>query len=122
MPEHTSGIMATHVQESQGITMRNVRDEMPERSPIKKEDMPLRYYIRSRLVSPVAVIKAVLDPINHNYSIKNILFTARYISGKAISGYDYSEDNMRFVLKDGRMVIDDSAVEDYLYGDCNDWL
>ena len=46
-------------------------------------------YIKSRIVGPVAMIKAIINPIAGSRHPGNILFTARYISGKAIEGYDF---------------------------------
>lgn len=55
----------------------------------KRKDIPTLLCIKSRIVGPIALAKAIKNPINYDRCIGNILFTARYISGKAIEGYDF---------------------------------
>jgi len=56
---------------------------------LKRKDIPLKKYIKSRIVSPRALIEAIKKPINNDYRIGNVIFSAIYYSGKAIEGYDF---------------------------------
>lgn len=56
---------------------------------LTRKEIPTRKYIASRIVSPIALIQAIKHPIGNVHCIGNVLFTARYNSGKAIEGYDF---------------------------------
>lgn len=56
---------------------------------LSRKEIPLKKYIMSRLVSPKMLMEAIKNPINNDRQIGNILFSARYYSGKAIEGYDF---------------------------------
>lgn len=55
----------------------------------KRKNISYLQYVKSRMVTPAAIIKAAKDPIAGNRCFGNILFTAIYMSGKAIEGYDF---------------------------------
>lgn len=59
------------------------------RPTLTRSEIPIKKYIASRIVSPIAIVQAIKHPIGNVRCIGNVLFTARYNSGKAIEGYDF---------------------------------
>ena len=58
---------------------------------LKRSDIPLGIYIKSRIITPAQLIRGFKNPVCPPTSIGAILFNARYNAGpeKCIVGYDF---------------------------------
>ena len=56
---------------------------------LQRKDIPLLIYLKTRFLTPSEIIKGFRDPVFPPTSLKDIIFNARYNTGKAIPGYDF---------------------------------
>ncbi|MBR6163394.1 hypothetical protein IKQ26_05865 [bacterium] len=54
------------------------------------KDITYLDFIKSRIVTPKAIAEALKNGFLPNDCLGSILFKARYLSGKAIMGYDFA--------------------------------